>query len=379
MKSLMTGTNSVRNVAAQTDLAREIRLPGAKAVNPLPVQSAGRLTGVVLIEQFDPATDPGRTGSCHQIATACDRLDDPGLPVRSLQVFTAWWTHGFGGSPRQTWQASDSPGGEVVGCYLLMLPDRENLAMADCTLYVAPGARRSGRGRELLAHCAGQARLAGRSRLVAETRDGSPGAAFAAALGATSGISEVLRVLAVDAALAARLAALRTDAEQRADGYTLLSWLGETPPEYLEDSARLSAAMVDAPRDEGVEPELWDADRIRRAEQTLIEAGQRLYGVAAMHEQSGHLAAITLIGTDPGTPGWGFQALTAVLPDHRGHRLGLLVKVAMLEQLLAVRPDVSRIVTGNAGANQHMIAINEELGFEVGSVHRRWELDLSAG
>jgi len=333
----------------------------------------------MLIEQFDPATDHSRTHSCHEIEATCWRVDDPSLPPRSLEVFTAWWAHGFGGSPRQSWLAADSPGGEIVGCYLLMLPDRENLTMASCDLYVAPAARRSGLGRELLAHCAGQARLAGRSRLGAEVRDGSPGAAFAAALGATSGIAEVIRVLSVDAAVTARLPELRMAAEQRADGYALVSWLGETPPEYLDDSARLSAAMADAPHDEGVDPELWDADRITRAEQTLLEAGQRLYAVAAMHEQSGHLAAITLIGTDPGTPGWGFQALTAVLPDHRGNRLGLRVKVAMLEQLITDRPDVERILTGNAGANQHMIAINEQLGFEVASVHRRWDLDLAAG
>jgi GNAT superfamily N-acetyltransferase len=332
----------------------------------------------VLIEQFDPATELGRTRSCHQIEAACTRLDDPSLPVRSLEVFAAWWTHGFGGSPRQCWIAYDSAGADVVGCYLLMLPDRENLDMATCTLYVAPGARRSGRGRELLAHCASQARLAGRSRLGAEARDESPGAAFGAAVGATSGIAEVFRVLAVDGALAARLPALRAAAEQRAGGYRLLSWLGETPPEYLEDSARLSAAMADAPRDEGMEPELWDADRIRRAEQTSMAVGQRLYCIAAMHEQTGRLAAITQIGTDPGTPGWGFQSLTAVLPDHRGHRLGLLGKVAMLELLTADRPDVRRILTGNAGANQYMIAINEQLGFEIASVHRRWDLDLAA-
>ena len=342
-------------------------------------QQAGELTVLVLIEQFDPATDPARTRSCHQIATACDQLDDPSLPLRSLEVFTAWWAHGFGGGPRQCWLASDSPGAEIVGCYTLEFPDKENLTMATCALYVAPGARRSGRGRELLAHCAGQARLAGRSRLGAEVRDGSPGAAFAAAQGATSGISEVLRVLTVDGALAARLPELRTAGEQRSGGYTLVSWLGETPPAYMDDSASLSAAMADAPHDEGVDPELWDADRIRRAERTLIEAGQRLYAVAAKHEQSGHLAAMTLIGTDPGTPGWGFQALTAVLPDHRGNRLGLRVKVALLETLIADRPDVDRIVTGNAGANQHMIAINEQLGFEIASVHRRWDLDLATG
>ena len=341
--------------------------------------STRRLTVVVLIERFDPAMEPGRMRSCYQIVAACHRLDDPGIPVNSLARVSAWWSHGFGGSPRQCWLAFDSPDTDIVACYLLMLPDRENLALAECDLYVAPGARRSGRGRELLAHCAGQARQAGRSRLSAETTDGSPGAAFAAAMGATSGITEVLRVLAVDAAVAARLPGLRTAAEQRADGYMLLSWRGETPPEYLEDSARLSAAMADAPRDEGVEPELWDADRIRRAERTEIEIGQRIYCVAAMHKETGRLAAITQIGTDPGNPGWGFQSLTAVLPDHRGHRLGLLVKIAMLEQLVTDRPDVTRIVTGNAGANKHMIAINEQLGFEVGSVHRRWEMDLVAG
>jgi GNAT superfamily N-acetyltransferase len=341
------------------------------------VKLAGRLTVAVLIEQFDPASEPGRMQSCYQIVAECERLDDPNMPVRSLKSAAAWWAHGFGGPPRRSWLASDSPG-DVVGCYLLMLPDRENLATATCALYVAPDARRSGRGSELLAHCAGQARLEGRSRLGAEARDGSPGAAFAAALGATGGISEVLRLLAVDAALAARLPGLRAAAEKKASGYTLLNWLGETPPEYLADSAMLSAAMADAPRDEGTDPELWDADRIRRAERTLAEAGQRLYFVAAMHQQSGRLAAITQIGTEPGTPGWGFQSLTAVLPEHRGHRLGLLVKVAMLELLIADRPDVRRIVTGNAGANQHMIAINEQLGFKVGSVHRRWELDLAA-
>jgi GNAT superfamily N-acetyltransferase len=339
----------------------------------------GGLTVEVIIERFDPAMEPGRMRSCYEIVAACHRLDDPSLPVNSLQRVSAWWSHGFGGSPRQCWLAFDSPGAEIVGCYLLMLPDRENLAMAECDIYVAPGARRAGRGRELLAHCAGQARQAGRSRLSAETRDGSPGAAFAAALGASSGITEVLRVLALDAALTARLPELRTVAEHRADGYIPMSWLGETPPEYLEDSARLEAAMVDAPRDEGVEPELWDADRIRRAERAQIEIGGLIYCVAAIHKETGRITAITQIGTDPGTPGWGFQSLTAVLPDHRGHRLGLLVKVAMLEQLVAHRPDVTRIVTGNAGPNEHMIAINEQLGFEVGSVHRRWEVDLVAG
>ena len=64
-------------------------------------------------------------------------------------------------------------------------------------------------------------------------------------------------------------------------------------------------------------------------------------------------------------------------PKHRGHRLGLLVKIAMLDLLAAHQPAVRHIETGNAGGNAHMIAINEQLGFTVAGVRRDWALDLA--
>jgi RimJ/RimL family protein N-acetyltransferase len=54
-----------------------------------------------------------------------------------------------------------------------------------------------------------------------------------------------------------------------------------------------------------------------------------------------------------------------VTRPHRGHRLGLLVKTAMLDWLADAEPRLERIVTGNAAVNQHMIAINEQLGYEL--------------
>jgi hypothetical protein len=54
------------------------------------------------------------------------------------------------------------------------------------------------------------------------------------------------------------------------------------------------------------------------------------------------------------------------------------VKVEMLDLLAAHEPAVRHILTGNADSNQHMIAINEQLGFEAGPVYRDWQLDLSA-
>jgi GNAT superfamily N-acetyltransferase len=214
-------------------------------------------------------------------------------------------------------------------------------------------------------------------RLAAEAADGSPGAAFAAAAGARPGIAHVIRQLVIDAGLPARLAGLRTEAAVRATGYTLLSWTGATPPEYLGDSARLSAAMADAPTDAGVEPQIWDASRITDFEHTLLGSGQHLYTVAARHDDSGCLAAVTQVMCDPANSGWAFQGITAVLPEHRGHRLGLLAKSEMLELLIGRTPDVRRVLTRNADANRHMVAINERLGYQVSSVHRDWELDLA--
>jgi hypothetical protein len=54
-----------------------------------------------------------------------------------------------------------------------------------------------------------------------------------------------------------------------------------------------------------------------------------------------------------------------VAQRHRGHRLGLLVKVAMLDLLGRHEPLLERIFTGNADSNRHMLAINDELGFTV--------------
>lgn len=329
------------------------------------------------IERFDAATDTERLRSCFEIVAAAQRLDDPDVPVRSLTSFGNRWTSGFGGNPRQSWLGVDDAG-QPVGCYLLTLPDRENLTMGWCTLSVAPARRRSGAGRALLEHCGDQARLAGRVRLASEARDDSPGTAFAAAVGATAGIAEVIRRLDLDPALPGRLARIRAAASKHAAGYSLVSWIGASSADTLADQARLSGAMADAPMDEGVEPEAWDPERIRNLEEICLGTGQQFYSVAARHDKTGRLVAITQIFTDPGTPDWGFQMVTAVLPEHRGHRLGLLVKAEMLGLLTANEPAIRHIVTGNADSNRHMIAINEQLGFTPSAVYRNWEIDLTA-
>ncbi len=103
--------------------------------------------------------------------------------------------------------------------------------------------------------------------------------------------------------------------------------------------------------------------------------GVRAHTVAARHDASGELGGFTQVEVGPEQSERGFQALTAVARAHRGHRLGLLLKLAMMELLAEAEPQVRQLFTMNTEANEHMIAINETLGYRVfGKAARSWEL-----
>ena len=105
----------------------------------------------------------------------------------------------------------------------------------------------------------------------------------------------------------------------------------------------------------------------------------RHYSLAARHDASGDLAALTQMAVDPADPGWGHQLITAVISKHRGHRLGLLVKTAMLELLASTEPQLERISTWNAETNRHMIAVNQVIGYTVlGPPNTDWRFDVPA-
>lgn len=50
---------------------------------------------------------------------------------------------------------------------------------------------------------------------------------------------------------------------------------------------------------------------------------------------------------------------------HRGHRLGVLLKTEMLRWLAETQPQLETIDTWNAQSNDHMIGVNEALGYEI--------------
>jgi len=134
--------------------------------------------------------------------------------------------------------------------------------------------------------------------------------------------------------------------------------------------AAVNADLTDAPHDH--ETPVWDEAQVRASDLMLTRARYRVYSVAARADAAGRLAALSMVFIDPVYPEWGFQGLTVVSRAHRGHRLGMLIKVAMLEWLAGREPQLRQIVTGNADSNKHMIAINDVIDHWPS-----WELDVS--
>lgn len=117
-----------------------------------------------------------------------------------------------------------------------------------------------------------------------------------------------------------------------------------------------------------------DVDRLREQEVSMAKQDRTPYHSVAI-DRDGTVVAYSMIvqGATPIAYQWG----TLVHRDHRGHRLGLAVKVANHRLLQRERPEARLASTWNAEVNDHMIAVNERLGFRP--VSRMGELQKRAG
>jgi len=326
------------------------------------------------IVAYDPA-DSGAARGCYAVRVAAQEVDDPEVPPESLPLVRSWLADGWGEVPGEGWVAVDeaddpgtagAQGARVLGWYRIELPDLENRDRATVVLVVHPAFRRRGIGRALLRHAARRAADNGRSILIGVPLQGTSGEVFADRMGAKAGLVEARRVQDLTAIPPGTVARLRAAAAGKAAGYAVVSWLGVTPDEYVAKVAGALNAMNDAPHVEGREDNLWDAGRVRERHDAVLRVSPlRRYSVAALHEATGELAGLTQVYIDPEVPWWGSQGVTAVTRPHRGHRLGLLIKAAMLDWLAEAEPGLERILTGNAASNEHMIEVNETLGYQL--------------
>jgi GNAT superfamily N-acetyltransferase len=276
-----------------------------------------------------------------------------------------YFQNGNDGQPIDAlWVATE--GADEIGWMLAEMPTRENLTMAWVRGLVHPDHRRRGVGGRLLdealTFCAGS----GRTVINSGAFLGTDGVPFLEDHGFTSagkGVYAIRRLdLHVDTTSWDRL---HDEAAAAATDYDLIHVVGPTPDDLVDGMVTLHDAINDAPSDEGRESYVWDADRLREYDEGMTRRRQTTYRVLARHVPSGDLAGMSLLCVDEFSPVIAAQEDTNVVRAHRGHRLGLLMKVDMMRWIADVRPEVAATETWNATDNHHMIAVNERIGCRV--------------
>ena len=267
---------------------------------------------------------------------------------------------------------SGSVGDRVVATGWLQGSTVDNTDFAEVQVCCAPADRGRGYAAAMLAHVEERARALGRSRLLAEvvwpvsmgaSGDGSTDLAWARRQGFELGLVDVQRRLAVpvDPAL---LDALAAEAAPHHAAYQLRSFTGPVPDDLVEGWAALTATlMTEAPMGE-IEREVESADvGLFRAEEELLARQRRVKVSTGALAPNGELVAYTDLVLTEHESERAYQWGTLVRPDHRGHRLGLAVKVANVRRLQESQPQIRTVVTYNAEVNAPMVAVNERLGF----------------
>lgn len=317
------------------------------------------------IEAMDAAdpTAPEELLALYAAADAVDRPWHPGWPASLVRTLA---THGWDDVPEQFFFGRDDRG-TLVAAGSVFLPERENRRTAIIEARVHPDRRRRGLGSIFYDHLESLTAKANRTTLFTCGPESPSLRGFAEGRGYALGLVGMSRQVDLRQVSIAEVEAAYAEAAAVAgDDYELLRLRGAMPDDLMEAYLDAVAAINDAPMDDLVlDDEIHDAGRIRQYERGQELSGYRLYRVLARHRASGAIAGHTVVAVRGDRPQLGDQHDTTVVAARRGHRLGLLLKADMMRWLRDVEPDLETIGTHNAASNDHMIAVNERLGYRV--------------
>lgn len=263
--------------------------------------------------------------------------------------------------------------GSPVGWARLFVPERDNRDKCWSHLEVDPAHRRQGVGAGLAGWLEERARAAGRDMLLSEVfvpvgdRETHPSREFALGRGYSVTSVEIVRSLPLPVEPELLSAELGRAAEAMGDDYELSVHVDGVPPELRQGVCDASNRLIlDAPTGEvEFEPESITVEDYETLLTHLRDTGRTMVTAVAVHRPTGVVAAYTDLAVPTGDPDIVFQWGTLVLPEHRGHRLGMAVKAANLAELARVAPGRRSVQTMNDEQNPWMVQINVDLGFRI--------------
>ena len=258
-------------------------------------------------------------------------------------------------------------GDAMVGSGLTAQPLKDNTHLGLLEVYVPPDRRRRGVGSALLDHAEQLFAAGDRTTLIADVRVPLEGDNDDRRWAEDRGyaVANVDTVKVVDLSATAHLLPdLEARATERTGDYRLAWWTDPAPEEHLPSlAAAMSRFLEEIPLgDLDLQPQAWTPERLRVREARRAAQHREQLTVVAL-APSGEVAGYTNAFLSPHAPRVADIGDTLVLPDHRGHRLGLAVKVLLHRQIRALHPGAELIATGNATTNRWMNDVNEQLGY----------------
>ncbi|WP_335987366.1 hypothetical protein [Glycomyces sp. MUSA5-2] len=318
------------------------------------------------------------------ILIAAHDADTPENPTYPERYFRTLFTHVFPGRERYWFAAVDEEGQALAWARTDFFTD-DNPELAFYEQYVHPDHRTAGADALLRDHV--ESFCASRNRTTVLTTvsvhwEGGPDRDDAVvndleARGYTRALTTVNRRSPADP--------LGTETEERiyrealakaGDAYEVRQWTGPVPEELVDTMCRMQTMIYsEVPMGEvEIEPEVITPEKLRAKEAVNAEEGRTKVVSVAIERATGEIQAWTELNLDDGDIVNSMQGITIVDPAHRGHRLGLLLKLANLRLLREHSPTTQWIWTDNADVNAPMIAINELLGYATVDANAEYQL-----
>jgi GNAT superfamily N-acetyltransferase len=231
---------------------------------------------------------------------------------------------------------------------------------ADFDLEVPGLRRRQGVGSALLAAVLAQATELEAASVSVEVPAGGPGEQFLLRRGFAPALALVYLRMNLAASDQGRLRGLAELADRP---YHLVFWSGAPPAELADPLAVARSSMTDAPTGQLQRTDFrWDASEVMRVARVVADRGDALHSVAALTLE-GMIAGYTEVVVPGGDKEVAQQYDTVVVPEHRGHGLGVLLKANLAIWLRAELPGLRVIETDNAADNHRMQQVNLRLGY----------------
>ncbi|MBI1779493.1 MAG: GNAT family N-acetyltransferase [Proteobacteria bacterium] len=320
----------------------------------------------------------GELARLYRLTSAIARELAPDDPPIALQASMAAWRHRNPFLRRRDWIVRDTSSRIIAHGLATYWLGQSNRHLAQAFIAVAPEQRRRGLGRSLLARLLADTRREQRRLILFNERSSVKAAGAALArYGATVGLENRLSRLDLERLAPSVLADFHRKAAERAQEFTLGSWVGPYPEAELVAIAELMQVMNSAPRGSlDVEDGHITPDQLRAGERALAASETERWSLYARERAGGRLAGLTSLTWNPSRPILAQQQETLVRPEYRNHGIGRWLKAAMLEKLGRDRPEVRWIETVNAKTNAAMLKINLELGFQPYQSVRNWQLTV---